>query len=76
MTNKMKHIFRTTGEKNDNTKLELKDDKIKNNILEDKSNNKNKNDEILKNIKINYNDYEFNNLGYKDSIKLDKTTYS
>ena len=73
----MKHILGTTGEKNDNTKLELKDDKMKNN-LENKINNENKNNKILTyiNIKINYNDYEFNNLGYEDSIKLGKRTYS
>ena len=46
--------------------------------MENTIKNKNKNDEILKNINvnINYNDYEFNNLGYEDSIKLDKRTYS
>ena len=47
----MKHILGTTGEKNDNTKLELKDDKMKNN-LENKINNENKNNKILTYINI------------------------
>ena len=62
----------------ENSKIE-KNSKIniiqkENNDL-NKENNKNNNTSNILIKKINYNDYEFNNLSYQEALKLDKRTY-